>query len=190
MVQIPTRPENLALLEMLRERGLSACPINIDITEWRGKAFVINFGQGYGGSDNLFGWCTVTLQPTGRQYDAYERTSYDLLMMHLSPDSYITKDQAEEYAEVALDAFKTVNFRCIQTPIFLQEDSMKVYEAIVINVNEQGEPTGVAQSITNVIAKTPQAAKDQVLVDFAQEKHLSGKDLAGFQVRVREFPSA
>jgi uncharacterized protein YuzE len=67
---------------------------------------------------------------------------------------------------------------------------MKVYEAIVVSVNEQGEVTGIAQGRTELVAKSAQAARDQVLVDYAMKGSIQGGALAGYQVRVREFPSA
>lgn len=70
----------------------------------------------------------------------------------------------------------------------IKEQRMKVYEAIVVKVNEKGEPTEVAKVVAPFVAANAEEAKSIVRVDYAQEHDLNGKDAAAIQVRVREFP--
>lgn len=64
---------------------------------------------------------------------------------------------------------------------------MKIYEAVIVKLDEKGEPAEVVKTVAPFVAKSDRAAQDQVLVDYAQEAHLTGKDLAGYSVRVRTF---
>lgn len=68
-----------------------------------------------------------------------------------------------------------------------KETTMKIYEALVVKVDEKNQPVEVVAVIPPFVAANDQAAKDRVLVDYAQEKGLAGKDLTGFTVVVRNF---
>ncbi len=72
-------------------------------------------------------------------------------------------------------------------PINYEEQNMKVYEAIVVKLDEKGEVTEVAKIIPPFVAKNAVDAAIIVRVDYAQEQGLTGKDAAAIQVRVREF---
>lgn len=69
-----------------------------------------------------------------------------------------------------------------------KESIMKVYEGLVLTVDDKGEVTGVAKIVTPFTAKNVEEAKNIVRIDYAAENKLSGKDAAALQVRVREFP--
>lgn len=66
-------------------------------------------------------------------------------------------------------------------------DDMKVFEAIVVKLDDKGEPELVVKVVAAFVAKTEADARNIVMVDFAQEYKLSGKDLTGYSVRVRTF---
>lgn len=78
----------------------------------------------------------------------------------------------------------------ITFPLRFKEDRMKVFEALVINVDEKGEPTSIAKIVQPFLAKSIEEARTIVRVDYAQEHSLNGKDAAALQVRVREFLGA
>jgi len=73
-----------------------------------------------------------------------------------------------------------------QQPV-TKESLMKVFETIILSIDAQGTVTGIAQGVKLITALDAQAAKDATLVDYVVEHKLSGKDLAGFKVRTREF---
>lgn len=62
-----------------------------------------------------------------------------------------------------------------------------IYEAVVVKVNEKGEPTDVIKVVPPYVAGSDRAAQDQVLVDYSVESGLTGKELTGISVRVRTF---
>lgn len=68
-----------------------------------------------------------------------------------------------------------------------KEDSVKIYEAVIVKLDEMGEPAEVIKVILPFVAKSDRAAQDQVLVDYARETAANGKDLARYSVRVRTF---
>lgn len=70
----------------------------------------------------------------------------------------------------------------------LKEDSMKVYEGIIVKLDEQGQATEVLKVIAPFVAKDATQAVDAIRTDYAIENKLSGKDAAALRVRVREFP--
>lgn len=72
---------------------------------------------------------------------------------------------------------------------FKETDDMKIYEAVVVKTDEQGVITDIVKVVPPFLAKTDQAAKDAVLVDYAVESGLAGKDLTGIKVLVRTFQS-
>lgn len=66
---------------------------------------------------------------------------------------------------------------------------MKIYEGVVVDLDEKKEPKSVVKVIEPFVAEDAKAAREQSLVDFAAEKQITGKDLAGYSVRIREFQS-
>lgn len=72
-------------------------------------------------------------------------------------------------------------------PINHKEHSMKVYEAIVVKVDDKGEITEVAKIIPAFAAKDATTAQKTVLIDYAQENGMTGKEAASLRVSVREF---
>lgn len=69
-----------------------------------------------------------------------------------------------------------------------KEPLVKIYEAVIVKLDPQTqEPAEVVKTVPAFVAKSDRAAQDQVLVDYAAEAHISGKDLAGYSVRVRSF---
>jgi hypothetical protein len=78
----------------------------------------------------------------------------------------------------------------------LKEDSMKIFEAIVVQLEDETDsprtnatrqPIDIVKVIGPTLAKSASEFAQEVLFDYGIEASLSGKDLAGFQVRVREF---
>jgi hypothetical protein len=123
------------------------------------------------------------------------RRLYEITMrpMH-QPRDLAAEERAKQDAALYLAQMNDLPWhpmcRCNVDELLLTlEDGMKVFETIVVNVNEQGEITGIAQDAKLVVAKNAQAAKESTLVDYAAENKLAGKDLTGFQVRTREFQS-
>lgn len=122
------------------------------------------------------------------------RINRDRTMFGCSPleSTYVTLAQAKEY----MDSWDQARYddrlavwAAHHLPINHKEDSVKVFEAIVLKLNDKSEP----ESVTNagfVLARTAQEAREQTLVDYASANSLKGKDLTGLQVRVREFQSA
>lgn len=72
-------------------------------------------------------------------------------------------------------------------PINYKESDVKIYEAVIVKLDDKGEPESVVKVVPPFVAKNDRAAQDAVMVDYAQENHLAGKDLAGYSVRVRTF---
>ncbi len=68
-----------------------------------------------------------------------------------------------------------------------KERTMKVFEGIVITIDEKGEPATIAKVIPPFLAKNLEEARTIIRVDYAQENKLNGKDASALQVRVREF---
>ena len=73
------------------------------------------------------------------------------------------------------------------TTLTTKEPNVRIYEAVIVKLDEKGEPAEVVKVVAPFVAKSDRAAQDQVLIDYAQEAHLAGKDLAGYSVRVRTF---
>lgn len=71
-----------------------------------------------------------------------------------------------------------------------KEDSMKVYEGIIVKLDDQGQPADVLKVVAPFVAKDAQQATDTIRTDYAIDNKLSGKDAAALRVRVREFPVA
>lgn len=71
----------------------------------------------------------------------------------------------------------------------IQKDTtVKIFEALVIKINAENEAVEVVKVIPpTIVAKDSKTAREQVLVDYATENKISGKDLSGYSVRVREF---
>lgn len=68
-----------------------------------------------------------------------------------------------------------------------EDTTMKVYDAVVLKLDEKGEVAEIVKAIPAFLAKDAKAAREAVMVDYAIEAKLTGKDLAGFSVRVRCF---
>lgn len=69
-----------------------------------------------------------------------------------------------------------------------KEDTVKVFEAVIIGYDKDGNLEDVVKVIPPFVARNANEARDRVLVDYAHENNISGKDLSGYQVRTREFP--
>lgn len=67
------------------------------------------------------------------------------------------------------------------------EKKMKIYEAVIVKLDENKKPSEIAKVVPPFLAESDRAAQDAVMVDFASEKNLKGKDLAGYVVSVRTF---
>lgn len=84
-----------------------------------------------------------------------------------------------------------ITVRPTGAPIYnTREDKMKVYEAIVVRVNAEKVVEEVVKHVTPFAAPDAQAARDQVLFDYAQDKGLTGKELTVYAVRTREFQNS
>ena len=106
-------------------------------------------------------------------YETAHRAALEL-EMYKAPTSLIfevTKEQAD-------------NFLKVYGP---KEDSMRVYEAVVVKLDEKDQPSEVLQTVAPFTAKSAEEARNQVRIDYALANKLSGKDAAALQVRVREF---
>lgn len=68
---------------------------------------------------------------------------------------------------------------------------MKVFDGVVLRLDDKGEvPVSIAKVIAPFLAKDAKAAREEALVDYAIKAKLTGKDLAGYSVRVRCFQEA
>jgi hypothetical protein len=127
--------------------------------------------------------------------DLTDRRLYEIIMRPMEPQRDLAaEERAKQDAALYLAQMNDLPWhpmcRCNVDELLLTlEDGMKVFETIVVYVNEQGEIYGIAQAAKLVVAKNAQAAKESTLVDYAAENKLAGKDLTGFQVRTREFQS-
>lgn len=68
-----------------------------------------------------------------------------------------------------------------------KEPNVKIYEAVIVKLDEKGDPAEVVKVVAPFVAKSTRAAQDEVLIDYAGEAGIKGKDLAGYSVRIREF---
>lgn len=69
----------------------------------------------------------------------------------------------------------------------MKEPDMRIYEAVIVKLDDKGEPESVVKVFAPFVAKGDRAAQDAVLVDYAKEAGIDGKDLAGYSVHVRTF---
>lgn len=132
------------------------------------------------GPDNGVVW--GTLRPTGAPISEL-------------PDRYVTVEEAQNYfasvrpptrrdldkARRHLAAWMTQGAR--------KESNVKIFEAIVVKLDEKGQPESVVKVGPPFVAASEAVAKQIVTVDYAQEAKLTGKDLVGYQVHVRSFRS-
>lgn len=106
-------------------------------------------------------------------------------------------DYGKIYAEVAIQPTGRPTFASERRPVhemvfpinYLEDTSMKIYDGVVVDLDEKKEPKSVVKVIEPFVAEDAKAAREQSLVDFAAEKQITGKDLAGYSVRIREFQS-
>lgn len=68
-----------------------------------------------------------------------------------------------------------------------ETDDMKIFDAVVVKVDDKGTPTEIAKVVSPFLAKDEAAAKTAVTVDYAAENKIAGKDLTGISVLVRPF---
>lgn len=116
------------------------------------------------------------------------------------PPAYVTPEECNDYTRMDPALTKITLNKVAQAtgiPIdiltantyYKETDDMKIYEAVITKNDEHGNPTEIAKVVGPFLAKTDRAAQDAVLVDFAKEKNLAGKELAEYSVRVRTFLS-
>lgn len=174
----------------VRVRDLQAALMNgtkthVCVSGWSGMVFVTEM-KPTGSYDHPE--IRVTVKPTGRPDNAY--TSVEA-----AREYYCSLEGKHERLRELSEGEKywlgLPTLRSEMTfPINFLEDSMKVYEAIVVLLNDKKEPCAIMKVVQPFLAETDQAAREAVLVDFAAENKISGKDLAGYQVRVRTFSVA
>lgn len=78
---------------------------------------------------------------------------------------------------------------------FTKESTMKVFEAIVLKLDPDfhprdttvREPVEIVKVVAPFLAASETAAREAVLIDYAKEANLAGKDLTGYSVVVRSF---
>lgn len=78
---------------------------------------------------------------------------------------------------------------------FTKERTMKVFEAIVLKLDPDfhprdttvREPVEIVKVVQPFLAASETAAREAVLIDYAKEANLAGKDLTGYSVVVRSF---
>lgn len=132
----------------------------------------------------------VTLSPLGRR-DYAEEARRRLAEEELEAWTRPTIQMIEEYSRMPEGFLVSGWDRAEGDDFHNEEDSMKrVYEGLVIQNDDKGEPVSVLQTIAPFVAGSVREAQDAILVDYAQETHKEGKDLTGIQVRVREFLGA
>lgn len=113
----------------------------------------------------------------GVQYAYDKETGIRMKLPYFGPhppdtDSYITAEDCINY--------------------FKEKPGMKIVEGIVISVGKVDgtlQVTGIVKVVAPFLSESISAARDTVLFDYAKENNIAGKDLTGFQVRLREFPN-
>lgn len=68
-------------------------------------------------------------------------------------------------------------------PINYEEKTMKIFEGVVVKLNDQKQFSEVVQVVPPFVAADETAAKNAVLVDYAKANNLAGKDLYEFLKR-------
>lgn len=74
-----------------------------------------------------------------------------------------------------------------EQPVITGDTNMKVFDGVVLKLDDKGEPASIAKVIAPFLAKDAKSAREEALVDYAIKAKLTGKDLAGYSVRVRCF---
>lgn len=118
----------------------------------------------------------------------------DIVLQGVIRDKYLTLGEIEQRCDEELKIFASLpNCRCIATPVIgrltrSKETHMKIFEAVVVKLDfETKLPSEVLKIVPPFVAISQRAAIDRVLVDFARENTIDGKDLAGYSVCVRDF---
>lgn len=120
--------------------------------------------------------------------------------------SYITSREAKQYSEDLLARMKALGVpkKILTTdpthvtgikrtgemsfPInWAEETTMKIFDAVVVKVDDKGEYTEIVQVISPFLAKDITAAQTAVTVDYAAANKIAGKDLTGLRFVVRNF---
>lgn len=131
--------------------------------------------------DGVYGYI-LDIKPEATYVGSYfDRFSVRVTVRPTYPPPDITLKEAEAYAADALRRFNNLPLRMDEDP------DMKIYEAVVLKLNDAGDPESIARVVSPFLAKNDRAAQDAVMVDYARELNLNGKDLAGYAVRVRTF---
>lgn len=106
--------------------------------------------------------------------------------------NYVRSDGCEPVTEIVLRP--TGGPKLPNKPI-KEDTTVKIFEAIVVKNTfvkgaEAMQPESVVKVTEPFVAETPRAARELVMVDYAKEANLTGKDLKEYTIIVREFCGA